>query len=95
MKKDLVNQANRIQNCDQANIDKTLAASEKQIAEIRRLQAGSNWRMVPEKLREMALLRLENPEASLAELGAMLDPPLSKAGVNNRLARISELAKKG
>jgi DNA-binding protein WhiA len=95
MKKELVNQANRIQNCDQANIDKTLAASEKQIAEIRRLQAGSNWRMMPEKLREMALLRLENPEASLVELGAMLDPPLSKAGVNNRLARISELAKKG
>lgn len=95
MKKELVNQANRIQNCDQANIDKILAASEKQISEIQRLKESSAWRMMPEKLREMALLRLENPEASLVELGAMLDPPLSKAGVNNRLARISELAKKG
>lgn len=95
MKKELVNQANRIQNCDQANIDKTVAAAAKQISDIGRLQASPVWKTLPEKLREIALLRLENPEASLAELGAMLDPPLSKAGVNNRLSRIGEIARKG
>ena len=95
MKKELVNRANRIQNCDQANIDKTVMASEKQIADIRTVTAHGGIKILPEKLREIALLRLENPDASMTEIGAMLDPPLKKAGVNNRFARIAELAKKG
>lgn len=95
MKKELVNRANRIQNCDQANIDKTVMASEKQIADIRTATAHGGMKILPEKLREIALLRLEYPEASMTEIGAMLNPPLKKAGVNNRFARIAELAKKG
>ena len=95
MKKELVNRANRIQNCDQANIDKTVMASEKQIADIRTVTAHGGIKILPEKLREIALLRLENPDASMTEIGAMLAPPLKKAGVNNRFARIAELAKKG
>jgi cell division protein WhiA len=95
MKKELVNRANRIQNCDQANIDKTVVASEKQISDIRTVTARGGLDILPEKLREIALLRLENPDASMTEIGAMLDPPLKKAGVNNRFARIAELAKKG
>jgi cell division protein WhiA len=93
--KELVNRANRIQNCDQANIDKTVLASEKQIADIRAATAHGGLAHLPPKLREIAQLRLDNPEASMTELGAMLDPPLKKAGVNNRFARIAELAKKG
>jgi DNA-binding protein WhiA len=95
MKKELVNRANRIQNCDQANIDKTVMASEKQISDIRAVTARGGLDILPEKLREIALLRLENPDASMTEIGAMLAPPLKKAGVNNRFARIAELAKKG
>jgi cell division protein WhiA len=95
MKKELVNRANRIQNCDQANIDKTVMASEKQIADIRAVTAHGGIDILPKKLREIAILRLENPDASMTEIGAMLDPPLKKAGVNNRFARIAELAKKG
>jgi cell division protein WhiA len=95
MKKELVNRANRIQNCDQANIDKTVMASEKQISDIRAVTARGGMDILPKKLREIALLRLENPDASMTEIGAMLDPPLKKAGVNNRFARIAELAKKG
>jgi hypothetical protein len=95
MKKELVNRANRIQNCDQANIDKTVMASEKQIFDIRTVTAHGGMTNLPVKLREIALLRLENPDASMTEIGAMLDPPLKKAGVNNRFARIAELAKKG
>jgi len=95
MKKELVNRANRIQNCDQANIDKTVMASEKQISDIRTVTAHGGMTNLPVKLREIAHLRLENPDASMTEIGAMLDPPLKKAGVNNRFARIAELAKKG
>lgn len=95
MKKELVNRANRIQNCDQANIDKTVMASEKQISDIRAIIARSGMESLPQKLREIAVLRLENPDASMTEIGTMLDPPLKKAGVNNRFARIAELAKKG
>jgi len=95
MKKELVNRANRIQNCDQANIDKTVMASEKQISDIRTVITHGGMDILPKKLREIALLRLENPDASMTEIGAMLDPPLKKAGVNNRFARIAELAKKG
>jgi len=95
MKKELVNRANRIQNCDQANIDKTVMASEKQISDIRAVTARGGMDILPKKLREIAVLRLENPDASMTEIGAMLDPSLKKAGVNNRFARIAELAKKG
>jgi cell division protein WhiA len=95
MKKELVNRANRIQNCDQANIDKTVMASEKQISDIRKVIAHGGLEILPNKLREIAIMRLENPDASMTEIGAMLEPPLKKAGVNNRFARIAELAKKG
>ncbi len=95
MKKELVNRANRIQNCDQANIDKTVMASEKQISDIRAIITLGGMEALPQKLREIALLRLENPDASMTEIGGMLDPPLKKAGVNNRFARIAEMAKKG
>jgi len=93
MKKDLMNRANRIQNCDNANIDKTVMASEKQIVDIRTATQDGGLSSLPPKLREIAILRLDNPEASMSELGAMLDPPLKKAGVNNRFARIGEIAK--
>ncbi|MEE3362438.1 MAG: DNA-binding protein WhiA [Anaerovoracaceae bacterium] len=94
MRKELRNEANRRSNCDQANIDKALAASEKQIQAIEKLRADGRFESMPEKLREIALLRLDNPEATLAELGELSDPPLKKAGVNSRLKRITELAGK-
>lgn len=92
MRKELRNEANRRSNCDQANIDKALAASEKQTAAIRQLRDDGRFDIMPEKLKEIAELRLENPDATLVELGEMLDPPLKKAGVNSRLKRIMELA---
>ena len=88
MRKELRNEANRRSNCDQANIDKALAASEKQTAAIRQLRDDGRFDIMPEKLKEIAELRLENPDATLVELGEMLDPPLKKAGVNSRLKRI-------
>lgn len=49
---------------------------------------------MPDKLREVAVLRLENPEATLQELADMMDPPMKKSGLNNRFRKIEELAGK-
>lgn len=84
------NAANRAANCDNANIDKVVGAAEGQLRDIRLLMGDQGLTALPEELQELAALRLENPEASLRELGARLG--LSRSGVNHRLKRISELA---
>ena len=86
--KEMRNEANRRANCDQANIDKAVAAAEKQIEAIKKLGIEN----MDSKLKAVAELRIENPEATLSELGEMLDPPLKKAGVNGRLQKIIKLA---
>lgn len=88
--KRLRGEANRLSNCDQANIDKAIMAGEKQIANIKKIGLEN----LSIKLREVAEKRLENPEATLSQIGEMLDPPLKKSGVNNRLKKIEELANK-
>ena len=84
------NAANRAANCDNANIDKVVGAAEGQIRDIRRLMGDQGLTALPEELRELAALRLENPEASLRELGQKLG--LSRSGVNHRLRKLAELA---
>lgn len=92
IRKGLVNEAVRMTNCDTANTDRTLSASEKQIRAIRKIRdSGAECRM-PKKLQELAELRMENPELSLAQLGERMDPPLKKAGVNGRMKRILAFA---
>lgn len=92
--KEMLNMTNRLVNCDNANMDKTIAASEKQIAAIEKIFKIKGPEFLPVKLREIAFLRLEEREASLQELGAMMDPPLGKSGVSHRLAKIVEIAGK-
>lgn len=92
--KEIRNKANRINNCDNANIDKTLQAAEKQLASIKKIQDNKGLRFLPDKLYEVALLRLDNPEATLQELADMMDPPMKKSGINNRFRKIQELADK-
>ncbi len=84
------NAANRAANCDNANIDKVVGAAEGQIRDIRLLMGEQGLTALPEELRELARLRLENPEASLRELGARLG--LSRSGVNHRLQKLAQLA---
>lgn len=92
--KEMKNLANRINNCDTANIDKTVAASEKHIQAIKKIMNTKGLDILPPKLREVALLRLEEPGASLTDLGQMLNPPLGKSGVNHRLAKVLEISEK-
>lgn len=92
IEKEVNNSVNRRVNCDTANLTKTVNASVLQIQSIRRLAAKKGKDAIPEHLRELADLRLAYPEASLAELGEMLSPPISKSGVNHRLKKLMELA---
>ncbi len=90
--KDIKNSANRQSNCDSANISKTVNAAKKQLRDIRLIEREMGLESLSPQLREMAEVRLEHPEESLAELGSYLDPPVGKSGVNHRLARLGEIA---
>lgn len=91
--KDVRNSVNRKMNCEMANINKTVFASGKQAEDIRLLMNNEEYyKTIPQNLRDIAELRIAYPEATLAELGELCDPPLGKSGVNHRLRRLSELA---
>ncbi|MFC6176571.1 DNA-binding protein WhiA [Companilactobacillus huachuanensis] len=94
--RDMRNSVNRLVNCENANINKTVAAAERQIENIKHLQATVGLDSLPDKLREIAVLRLDNPEVSLKELGDMVPSgPISKSGINHRLRKLNELAEVG
>lgn len=90
--KEMRNSVNRRVNCETANISKTVNASTRQIEDIEYIREYYGLEKLPEALREMAEVRLENPDAPLKELGEYLTPPVGKSGVNHRLRKLSELA---
>ena len=90
--KDIRNSVNRVNNCENANQDKAIAAGARQAEAIRRIQRHGGLTQLPEDLRPLARLRMDNPDLSLRELGQALQPPLSRSGVCHRLARICRLA---
>ena len=92
IEKDMKNKINRIVNCDNANTSTVVEAAQTQIAAIRVLRERERFEALPEKLRRTAELREENPEATLAELAEMFDPPLTKSALNHRLRKLCELA---
>lgn len=91
--RDMKNNVNRKVNCETANLNKTINAAVKQIDAIKKIKARGNFENLSENLREIANLRLENPDASLVELGQMLKNPIGKSGVNHRLNQLIELSK--
>lgn len=90
--KQMRNDVNRLVNCETANLDKTVNAAVRQISNIRFIQENIGLDKLPKGLQEIARLRMEHTEASLSELGAMLDPPLGKSGVNHRLRKLEKIA---
>ena len=90
--KDVSNTVNRRVNCETSNIRKTVTAASRQLDDIRYLEEHGLLAGLPDTLREAAYGRLENPDATLQELGEMMDPPVGKSGINHRLARLSKLA---
>lgn len=90
--KDVRNKANRIANCDSANIDKVIKASMKQTEDIRLIQQTDGLKSLPPELREVAEIRLENTDMSLQEIGESLNTPISRSGVNHRFKKIAVIA---
>lgn len=93
--RDMRNSVNRLVNCENANMNKTIDAASKQIESIEFIEQIVGLDKLPEKLREIAVLRLENPEVSLKELGEMVPSGvISKSGINHRIRKINEYADK-
>ncbi|MCI5602611.1 MAG: DNA-binding protein WhiA [Lachnospiraceae bacterium] len=90
--KEMRNSVNRKVNCETANLKKTVSAAVKQIEDIKFIRDKVGLSVLSDNLEEMARLRLDNPDASLKELGEMLTPAVGKSGVNHRLRKICEIA---
>src|SRR5699024_8021489 len=91
--RDMRNSVNRLVNCENANMNKTIDAAGKQIANIKLIEEVNGFDSLPDRLREIAELRIENPDISLKELGEMVPSgPISKSGVNHRLRKINQIA---
>jgi DNA-binding protein WhiA len=91
IEKSMRNSVNRLVNCDTANVSKTVEAAQQQIEAIARLDASGGLGALPEKLRQAAALRIAHPELSLAQLGEMSIPPVSKSCFNHRMRKILSL----
>ncbi len=90
--KEMRNNVNRIVNCETANVSKTVNAALKQKNAISKINENISIELLPEQLQKLAKLRLEHMDASLKDLGKMMDPPLNKSAVNRRMKKIIEIA---
>ena len=90
--RDVRNNVNRIVNCETANLNKVIKTSVKQIEAIKLIKKKKKFNKLSEKEKELANLRLQNPNATLLELGKMLKPAIGKSGVNHRMKAIEALA---
>ncbi len=86
------NEVNRQVNCDSSNLEKTVEAAQRQISMIEWIDKKLGLALLPPQLTALAQLRLRFPDASFAELGSLMDPPLGKSGVSARMRRLEALA---
>ena len=93
LEKELNNKVNRRCNCDDANTSKVVEAAQEQLAAIRILRERGLFENLPKKLQQALIARQDNPEASLTELAAMMEPPITKPAMNHRLKKLIELSK--
>ena len=96
--RDHKNMTNRLNNCEQANVDKIISASEKQIEDINLIEEKIGLDAVSEKIKDVIIYRKKYPEVSLSELSYIIsketDQDISKSGLNHRFRKIHELADK-
>lgn len=93
LEKELNNKVNRRCNCDDANTSKVVEAAQEQLAAIRILKDAGMMEKLPVKLKQAALARDAHPSSSLSELAAMMDPPITKPAMNNRMKRLVEISR--
>ena len=92
IQKEMRGKVNRLVNCETANLNKTINASIEQISAIEKLKQNGKFNKLDDNLKEIAKLRIENPNMALGELGKLLKKPVGKSGVNYRLKKIMEIA---
>lgn len=93
--RDMRNSVNRLVNCETANLNKTIGASLRQVENIRYIEQTVGLGILPDKLREIAELRVAYQDVTLKELGEMVGSgKVSKSGINHRLRKIDEIAEK-
>ena len=92
VEKSVLNQVNRVVNCDSANAQRLADSSAQQREAIRRLMQDSSYELLSEALKEAAEARIQHPELSLLELGRLMDPPIGKSGMNHRLKKLLDRA---
>lgn len=93
--RDMRNSVNRLVNCETANLNKTINAAVRQIDNIKYIQSTVGLEALPERLREIAALRIANEDVSLKELGEMLTTgQVSKSGINHRLRKLDQIAER-
>ncbi len=95
LEKELNNKVNRRCNCDDANTSKVVEAAQEQLSAIRILKERGFLQNLPVKLQQAAIARENNPEVSLSELAAMMEPPISKPAMNHRLQKLVQMAQEG
>lgn len=95
VERNMNNKVNRLVNCKTANLNKILNASVEQVEAIRKLKQSGKFEKLDEGLKEIAELRLANPDMPLIELGKKLKEPIGKSGVNYRLKKIIKIAEEG
>lgn len=95
LERELNNKVNRRCNCDDANTSKVVEAAQEQLTAIRKLRELGMLEKLPEKLKQAADARENNPSASLSELAAMMDPPITKPAMNNRMKKLVQMAREG
>jgi DNA-binding protein WhiA len=93
LEKELNNKVNRRCNCDDANTSKVVEAAQEQLSAIRVLREAGLLENLPEKMKQAALARENNPSASLSELAAMMEPAITKPAMNNRMKKLVQLSK--
>ena len=93
LEKELSNKVNRRCNCDDANTSKVVEAAQEQLGAIRILREQGKLEHLPHKLLQAAIAREENPAASLTELAAIMEPPITKPAMNQRLKKLVALAR--
>ena len=93
LEKELNNKVNRRCNCDDANTSKVVEAAQEQLSAIRILKEAGLMDKLPEKMKQAAVARDNNPSASLSELAAMMEPPITKPAMNSRMKKLVQLAK--
>ena len=93
LEKELNNKVNRRCNCDEANTSKVVEAAQEQLTAIRVLRQRGLLEHLPKKLMDAAIAREENPSASLTELAAMMEPPITKPAMNHRLKNLINMSK--